>query len=341
MTDIAHAAPGSIAMGGIRAQAIVLRETGGPETLRLEEVAVGAPGPGEIRIRQTAIGVNFHDCYVRSGLYQTLPLPGTPGIEAVGVITDLGEGVPGFAVGQRVGYVSAGYGAYAEARCLPARLAVALPDRLSDAGAASILLKGLTACMLVRRVHAVAPDETILVHAAAGGVGQLLCAWARHLGARVIGTVGSPEKAEVARRAGADHVVLYREEDFVARVHAITGGEGVAAAYDAVGRDTFLGSLACLAPLGILVNYGQASGPVDPLPPSALAAKSNTLARPIVFHHLRSRAALDGMAGALFELVEAGILRAETGLTLPLAQAGESHRILEARRTTGAVVLVP
>lgn len=189
-------------------RAIVLRETGGPETLRLEDIAVGAPGPGEIRIRQKAIGVNFHDVYVRSGLYRTLPLPGTPGIEAVGVIETLGEGVEGFVTGQRVGYVSAGYGAYAEARCLPAALAVALPDALSDEAAASILLKGLTACMLVRRVHTIAPGETVLVHAAAGGVGQLVCAWAKHLGARVIGTVGSPAKAEVAARAGADHVVL-------------------------------------------------------------------------------------------------------------------------------------
>ena len=322
-------------------RAIVLREPGGPEALRLEKVEIGPPGPGEIRLRQTAIGVNFHDCYVRSGLYQTLPLPGIPGIEAVGQVETVGEGVEGLVPGQRVGYVSRGYGAYAEARLLPADLAVPLPDTLSDEAAASILLKGLTACMLLRRVHRASAGETILVHAAAGGVGQLLCAWGRHLGARVIGTVGSREKAEVATRAGADHVILYREEDFSARVRAITGGEGVAVAYDAVGRDTFLGSLESLGFLGTLVNYGQASGPVEPLSPSALAVKSNALVRPIVFHHLRARASLDAMAGELFAAIAAGIIRPETFLALPLDQAGESHRILEARRTTGAVILVP
>ena len=336
--DAQHPQPAE--SGGIT-RAILLREAGGPEALRLETVEVGAPGPGEIRIRQTAVGVNFHDCYVRSGLYRTLPLPGIPGIEAVGRVEAVGEGVEGFAPGQRIGYVSAGYGAYAEARCLPAALAVALPDALDDAGAASILLKGLTACMLLRRVHRVSPGETILVHAAAGGVGQLLCAWGRHLGARVIGTVGSREKAEVATRAGAHEIILYREEDFAARVRDLTEGRGVAAAYDAVGRDTFLGSLDSLGFLGTLVNYGQASGPVDPLPPSALAAKSNALVRPIVFHHLRERASLDAMAGELFAAVAAGIVRPETFLSLPLAEAGESHRVLEARRTTGAVILIP
>ncbi|KQT58467.1 quinone oxidoreductase [Methylobacterium sp. Leaf456] len=322
-------------------RAVLLREHGGPEVLRVEEVAVGAPGPGEIRLRQTAIGVNFHDCYVRSGLYRTLPLPGVPGIEAVGHVEALGEGVEGLRVGSRVGYVSPGYGAYAETRRLPASLAVPLPDDLGDEAAASVLLKGLTACMLLRRVHRVSPGETILVHAAAGGVGQLLCAWAKHLGATVIGTVGSREKAEIATRAGADHVVLYREEDFVPRVREITEGRGVAAAYDAVGRDTFLGSLDCLGFLGTLVNYGQASGPVEPISPSALAAKSNALVRPIVFHHLRERAALGAMAGELFAAIAAGIVRPETFLALPLEDVGESHRTLEARRTTGSVILIP
>lgn len=322
-------------------RAIVLREPGGPDALQLEDVALADPGSGEIRIRQTAIGVNFHDCYVRSGLYRTLSLPGIPGIEAVGAVEAVGEGVKDLAIGQRVGYVTAAYGAYAAARVLSAELAVPLPDDLSDEAAASVLLKGLTACMLLRRVHRVEAGQTILVHAAAGGVGQLLCGWGRHLGARVIGTVGSREKADVATRAGAHEIILYREEDFVARVRAITGGEGVAAAYDAVGRDTFLGSLESLGFLGTLVNYGQASGPVEPLAPSALAAKSNVLARPILFHHLRSRASLEAMSAELFEAIAAGIVRPETFLRLPLDQAGESHRTLEARRTTGSVILIP
>jgi NADPH:quinone reductase len=323
------------------AKAIVLQTHGGPETLQLAEVEVGHPGPGEIRIRQTAIGVNFHDVYVRSGLYRTLSLPGIPGIEGVGVIEETGPGVTGLQIGQRVGYVTGEYGAYADSRVLPASWAVALPDSLGDIAAASLMLKGLTACMLLRRVHVVQKGETILVHAAAGGVGQLLCSWARHLGARVIGTAGSAEKEEIARRCGADHIILYREEDVPARIHEITGGQGVAAAYDAVGRDTFLGSLASLSYFGMLVNYGQASGPVDPIAPAALAAKSNTLGRPIVFHYVRDRASLEVMTRELFAVVEAGVVRPETGLVLALRDAAEAHRVIESRRVAGAIVLTP
>ncbi len=321
--------------------AIVLRAHGGPEVLVLEEVDVGAPGPGEILVRQTAVGVNFHDCYVRSGLYRTLPLPGIPGIEAVGVVEALGEGVEGFQVGQRIGYVTGAYGGYAERRLLPAALAVALPEGLGDIAAASLLLKGLTACMLLRRVYPVKAGDVILVHAAAGGVGQLLCRWGRHLGATVIGTAGNADKAERARAAGAHEVILYREGDFAETVMALTGGRGADAVYDAVGRDTFDQSLKCLAYFGCLVNYGQASGPVQPVPPAILGLRSNSLARPVVFHYVRDRNSLDTMAAEVFAAFAAGVLRAETALQVPLAEAARAHAALEDRTTAGATVLLP
>ena len=323
------------------AEAIVLEAFGGPEALRLRDVAPGQPGPGELLVRQTAIGVNFHDVYVRTGLYRTLSLPGVPGIEAAGIVLAAGPGVTGFQRGERIGYITATYGAYAAERVLPAALALHLPDGLGDVAAASILLKGMTACMLLRHVHQVGPGQTVLVHAAAGGVGQLLCRWASHLGATVIGTVGSEAKAAIARACGAAHVILYRSEDFVARVREITGGEGVAVAYDAVGKDTFLGSLESLAYLGKLVNFGQASGPVDPLPPSRLAARSNSLYRPVVFHYVRERAALEAIAAATFQAIANGVLRPETARQLPLAQAAEAHRALEGRQVSGSVVLTP
>lgn len=323
------------------AEAIVLREHGGPEVLRLEPVEVGPPGPGALRLRQTAVGVNFHDVYVRSGLYRTLALPGIPGIEAAGVVEAVGPGVGGFAPGDRVGYITSAYGAYASERLLPAELALRLPEGLDDRLAATVLLKGLTAEMLVHRVRRVRPGEWLLVHAAAGGVGQLLCRWASRLGARVIGTAGGPEKAEVARDAGCEEVILYREEDFAERVREITGGRGVDAVYDSVGRDTFEGSLRCLAPLGHLVNFGQSSGPVPPFEVSRLAARSNGLFRPVVFHYAAGRAALDAMAASLFEALADGVLRPEPGRAFPLAEAAAAHSELESRRTAGPLVLVP
>lgn len=322
-------------------KAIVMAEPGGPEVLCLQAVDPGAPGPGELRVRQTAIGVNFHDVYVRTGLYRTLSLPGIPGIEAAGVVTAAGPETDGFAPGDRIAYVTSSYGAYAEERILPAALALRLPDALGDVAAASILLKGMTACMLLQHVHQVRPGQAVLVHAAAGGVGQLLCRWARHLGATVIGTVGSEEKARIARACGADHAILYRSEDFVARVREITAGEGVDVAYDSVGRDTFLGSLDCLAYLGKLVNFGQSSGAVDPLAPSRLAARSNALFRPILFHYVRERATLEALAGATFQAIAEGVLRPHPALRLPLAEAGKAHRALEGRQVPGPVVLVP
>jgi NADPH2:quinone reductase len=322
-------------------QAIVVTEYGGPEVLRPQDILDKEPGPGELLLRQTAIGINFHDCYVRSGLYKTLSLPGIPGIEGAGVIVRIGAGVEGLRPGQRVGYVTPEYGAYAESRILPAARAIPLPDELDDVAAAAILLKGLTVCMLVSKVHAVQKGETVLVHAAAGGVGQLLCAWARHLGATVIGTVGSAAKIEIARTSGADHVILYREHDVAAEVNAITKGEGVAAAYDAIGRDTFSGSLASLGYFSKLVSYGQASGPVEPFLLSLLAARSNEVARPIVFHCLRSRRDLEAMAAEMFAAIAAGVIKPHVFKTLPLAEAAEAHRLLEGRSTTGSIVLTP
>ena len=323
------------------AQAIMLREHGGPEVLRAEAIDVPAPGPGALLLRQTAVGVNFHDCYVRSGLYRTLPLPGVPGIEAAGVVEAIGPGVAGFAPGDRVAYVTGGYGAYASHRVIPAAIALRLPGSVSDALAASVLLKGLTAEMLLRQVHRVQPGQTILVHAAAGGVGRLLCQWASHLGATVIGTAGSPARAEIARRAGCAHVVLYREQDFVAEVRRLTDGRGVDAAYDSVGQDTFDGSLECLALRGHLVNFGQASGPVPPFQVQRLAAKSNSLTRPILFHYIAGRDALEAMAGALFDVLATGAVRAEAGAALPLAEAARAHALLESRQAEAPLILLP
>lgn len=319
----------------------MLRAHGGPETLGVERVEVGDPGPGELRIRQTAVGVNYHDVYVRTGLYQTLPLPGIPGIEAAGVVTVVGSDTEGFAVGDRIGYITGGYGAYAAARILPARLALPLPEAIDDRLAATVLLKGLTAAMLVRRVHRIGPDMTVLVHAAAGGVGRLLCQWAAALGATVIGTVGTEAKRELALVAGCAHAVLYREVDFVAEVMRITGGRGVDVAYDGVGRDTFDGSLEALAACGHLVNFGQASGPVEPLAMPRLAAKSASVTRPIVFHYTAEPASLRELADEMFAAFAAGTITAAPGQAFPLAEAGQAHSLLESRAAASPLILIP
>lgn len=321
------------------AKAIVLRETGGPEVLRLEDVDVGAPASDEVRLRQTAIGVNFHDCYVRSGLYQTLSLPGIPGLEAAGVIEAVGQDVEVFHPGDRVTYFTNRYGGYASDRLISPRDLVRVPDDVGDDIAAAVLVKGLTAHMLLNRVHAVGPDDTILVHAAAGGVGQLLCQWARHIGATVIGTVGSEAKTQLAKQAGCDEVILYCKEDLVQRVKQITGGRGVDIAYDSVGHDTFSGSLDCLANLGHLVNFGQSSGPVEPFQISTLSRGSYRVSRPVLFHYTDDRNSLDAMAAAVFSDLTDGVLKVTTPMAYPLANAEEAHRALEARETTGSVVL--
>lgn len=319
--------------------AIVLHQAGPAESLKFEPVAVGRPLPGEIRLRHTAIGVNFHDIYVRSGLYQTLALPGIPGIEGVGIVTELGSEVKNLKLGDRVAYIHRGYGAYSEERLLPAQAAIPVPAGIDDHVVAATLLKGLTAWVLLHEVYAVQPGDWVLVHAATGGVGSLLSQWASHLGARVIGTVGADHKFELARRHGCGHVVQYRKEDFVARVKEITDGEGVQVAYDAVGKDTFMGSLACLAPCGHLANYGQASGPVPPLEVSALFTKSNSLSRPSVFQHLRTTRKLHAAAGALFGALGDRTLQPGSIAAFALAQAAQAHRELESRSRQGSVIL--
>ncbi|MFO1028025.1 MAG: quinone oxidoreductase [Acetobacteraceae bacterium] len=321
--------------------AIVLRAHGDADALRLEPVTVGAPGPGELRVRQTAIGVNFHDTYVRSGLYRTLALPGIPGIEAVGVVEAVGDGVGAFRAGDRVGYVTGAYGAYASERVLPADLAFPLPSFLDDLTAASVLVRGLTVEMLTRTVHPVRGGDLVLVHAAAGGVGRLLCQRLADIGAVVIGTAGSAGKAAIAQAAGCRHVILYREEDFVTRVRTITGGHGVAVAYDSVGRDTFDGSLACLATRGHLVNFGQASGPVPPFEVSRLAAGSFSVTRPILFHYISDPAERDALLTHLFEALARGVLSVPPAQVFPLGAAAEAHAALESRAATGPILLRP
>ncbi|MGD9942449.1 MAG: quinone oxidoreductase [Burkholderiaceae bacterium] len=322
-------------------RAIVMRAHGAPDVLVAEDVEVGAPGPGQIRLRQQAIGVNFHDVYVRTGQYRTLSLPGTPGIEAVGVVEQVGPGVSELRPGDRVGYVTGGYGAYAAVRLLPAEIAIRLPDGLDAELAASVLLKGLTVQMLVRQVAALRAGQTILVHAAAGGVGRLLCQWAAHLGVTVIGTTGSEEKAEIARRAGCAHVVLYRQQNFVERVSELTGGRGVDVAYDAVGRDTFMGSLACLGMRGHLVNFGQASGPVEPFAVSLLSQKSNTVSRPILFHYTADAASRTAMANELFAALDEGWLTAVEPRVFALEDAAGAHALLESAAGSAPLVLRP
>jgi NADPH2:quinone reductase len=321
--------------------AIVVHEFGDPDVLRPEMIAVGEPQLGELLVRQIAIGVNFHDVYVRTGLYRTLELPGTPGIEAAGLVEAVGPGVEGFARGDCIAYISPHYGAYTEMRLLRAEHALLLPGTIDARTAAAVLVKGLTAQMLLRQVYRLRAGDRALIHAASGGVGRLLCQWAHHLGATVIATVGSEAKAAEARRCGADHTILYRTENFVERVRELTGGKGVEVAYDSVGRDTFLGSLECLALRGHLVNFGQSSGAVEPFPVALLSAKSNTISRPILFHYIAERAALEAAAAELFQVHAEGILSIGVPATFPLSAANEAHRALEARQTTGSVLLIP
>ena len=323
------------------ATAMIMHEAGGPQVLRPETVTVGEPGPGQVRLKQTAIGVNFHDIYVRSGLYQTLTLPGIPGLEAAGVLDAVGEGVTAFAPGDRVAYTSGNYGAYADQRLIDAGRLVRLPDDIDDVLVAGMMVRGLTARILLTDVFPVREGSVILVQAAAGGVGQLLCQWARHLGATVIGTVGSQDKAERARRHGCHHVILYREQNVVDTVKQLTDGRGVDVAYDSVGKDTFYDSLACLAPRGHLVNFGQSSGPVEPLAMPRLAAGSFTVVRPMLGHYTADPADRDAAADAFFQALRDGILTPDDPVRYALQDVGQAHDDMEARRTHGAVVLMP
>ncbi len=321
-------------------KAIVVHETGGPETMHWEEAGVGAPGQGQALVRHTVVGLNFIDVYFRTGLYPPPQLPFTPGMEAAGVVEAVGPDVTHIAPGDRVAYAAGPPGAYCEQRVMAADRLVKVPDGISDETAAAMMLKGMTAWYLLRRTYPVKAGDTILVHAAAGGVGLIACQWAKHLGATVIGTVGSAEKGELARSHGCDHPVNYNTEDFVERVRELTGGKGVPVVYDSVGQATFDGSLDCLQPRGLMVTFGQSSGPVPPLNLGTLAAKGSLfITRPTLFNYVAAREDLEAAAGELFDLVQKGVVTIEVNHRFPLADAAEAHRALEGRKTTGSTVL--
>jgi NADPH:quinone reductase len=316
---------------GIASEAMVVRHYGGPEVMVLEPVVVNAIGAREILIRQSVASVNFHDIYVRSGAYKTLSLPGIPGLEAVGTVEAIGAVVTLFAPGDRVAYISRNYGAYARLRVIDEALAVPFPRGLDDALAAAWFLKGLTAQALVDEIEPVSPGMFVLVQAAGGGVGQLVARMAKLRGATVIGTAGSPEKVAIARAAGCNHVIAYRDENVAERVKEITGGAGVAVSYDAVGADTFEGSLAALAAKGHLVHYGQASGPIPPFDLSRLGAKSAKVSRPFLGPYIDTREKLVAASERLFASIGANELPVTLGGRFPLAEAGRAHAALEAR----------
>ena len=323
-------------------KAIRIHETGGAEVLRYEDVEVGRPGPGEVRLKQSAIGLNFIDVYLRSGLYPLPSLPCVIGLEAAGTVEEVGAGVGDFAPGDRVAYASPPPGAYAEERLMPADRLVALPDEISDRQAAAMMLQGMTVEYLIRRTYRVEPGDTVLFHAAAGGVGLIACQWLNHLGATVIGTVGSAEKAALAKAHGCHYTINYREEDFAARVKEITEGAGVPAVYDSIGQATFEASLDCLRPRGVMVSYGNASGPVTAFNPGILAQKGSLyLTRPTLFTYTASRSDLLATAEALFDVVRAGAVKIEINQTYPLAEAAQAQQDLEARKTTGSTIFLP
>ena len=318
--------------------AIIVDQPGGPEVLKWREVEVGEPGPGQVRLRQTSAGLNFIDVYHRTGLYPQAS-PFIPGVEGAGTVETVGPGVDWLKTGDRVAYAGP-IGAYAEARLIDADRLVKLPDDISDEQAAAMLLQGMTVQMLLRRVHAVQAGDTILVHAAAGGVGLILCQWAAAMGATVIGTVSTDEKADLARAHGCAHPIVTPAQDFVAEVDRITDGAKLPVVYDSVGRDTFMASLDCLRPRGLMVSFGNASGPVDPISPLLLAQKGSLfLTRPTLFHYIAARAELEAAAGELFEMVSSGKVKVEVKQWFALRDAAEAHRALEARRTTGSTVL--
>ena len=318
--------------------AIRIHETGGPEVLKWEEVEVGEPGPGQVKLRQEAAGLNFIDVYHRTGLYPQA-LPFIPGVEGAGVVESVGPGVSDFGRGDRVAYAGA-IGGYAEERLIDADRLVKLPDGLSTEQAGAMMLQGLTAHMLLRGVYSVVPGDTILIHAAAGGVGLIVCQWAKALGATVIGTVGSDEKAELARAHGCDHPIVYTREDFVAEVERITSGAKLPVVYDSIGKDTFLRSLDCLRRRGLMVSFGNASGPPDPIAPGVLQQKGSLfLTRPTVNDYTSTRAELETAARELFAVVASGKVKVEINQRFPLKDAAEAQRALEARETSGSTVL--
>lgn len=322
-------------------RAIRIHRTGNPDVLAWEEVPVPEPGPGEARVRHTAVGLNFIDTYHRSGLYP-LPLPSGLGMEAAGVIEAVGHGVTEVAPGDRVAYAAGPPGAYAESRVLAADRLVPLPPSVDDRLAAAAMLKGLTAEYLLRRTFPVQPGDWVLIHAAAGGVGLIACQWARHLGARVIGTVGTPAKAALAARHGCEHPLVLDRDDVPARVRELTGGAGVSVVYDSVGKDTWEISLACLRRRGMLVSFGNASGPVPPVSPLELSRRGSLyLTRPVLMDYTATREELLAAADALFRVLADGVVRVEVNQEYPLAEAARAHRDLEGRRTTGSSLLLP
>jgi NADPH:quinone reductase len=321
--------------------AIRFHRTGGPDVLQWDEIELPPPGPGEVRLRQHAVGLNFVDTYYRSGLYPT-PLPSGIGTEAAGVVEALGEGVTDFLVGDRVAYAGGPLGAYAEARNMPADRLVRLPEALSFEQGAAMMLQGLTAQYLLRRTYRVQPGDTILIHAAAGGVGLLMCQWAKALGATVIGTVSSDAKAELAAAHGCDHPVVYTRESFLERVKQLTGGEGVPVVYDSIGKDTFMDSLSCLRPMGMMVSFGNASGPVGNVDVGLLARMGSLfLTRPSLFTYCAKRSDLLEMAEELFDVVLSGKVKLQIRQRYALKDAAQAQTELEARRTTGTSLLLP
>jgi len=323
------------------AKAVRIHQHGGPEVLQYEEVAVGDPGPGQARIRQTAIGLNFIDTYHRSGLYQ-LPMPSGIGTEGAGVVEAVGSGVTWVKAGDRVAYAGGPPGAYAEVRLVPADRLVKVPEGISDQTAAAMMLKGLTSQYLIRSTYRVQAGQTVLFHAAAGGVGLIACQWLKALGVTVIGTVGSEEKAKLAKAHGCAHTIIYTKENFVERVNQITEGRKLPVVYDSVGKDTFMGSLDCLQPRGMLIIFGNGSGPVAAFDLNLLAAKGSLyVTRPSLVTYTAKREDLEAMAAELFDVVKSGKVKIEVNQTYALKDAAQAHRDLQSRKTTGSTVIVP
>jgi NADPH2:quinone reductase len=326
----------------MKCKAIVVHEIGGPEVLKFEDVEVPAPGPGEALVRHRAIGLNFVEIYLRSGVYPAPSMPFTPGSEAAGVVEAIGPNVSEVRVGDRVASVGGPLGAYSEARVIPAKFLVKLPDKVDEATAAASMLKGLTAEYLIHSTYAVKPGDTILLHAAAGGTGLILSQWAKHLGATVIGTVGSDEKAKIAAAHGCAYTINYSREDFVARVNEITGGKKVPVVYDSVGQTTFMKSLDCLQPRGLRVSFGQSSGVVPPFSINILSGKGSLyLTRPTLATYTARREDLEAAARRLFDVLGSGAVRCEVMRTFKLADAAAAHRALGDRQTTGSSILIP
>nr|VFK58331.1 MAG: NADPH2:quinone reductase [Candidatus Kentron sp. TUN]VFK63348.1 MAG: NADPH2:quinone reductase [Candidatus Kentron sp. TUN]VFK67213.1 MAG: NADPH2:quinone reductase [Candidatus Kentron sp. TUN] len=327
-------------------KAIRIHKPGGPEALRWEDIPVGDPGANQVRIRHTAIGLNFIDIYHRTGLYPVPELPFTPGIEAVGIVEAIGSEVwaqiPQMKIGDRVAYATPPVGAYAEVRLIDADRLVPIPDEIDDRTAAALLLKGMTAQYLLRQTYSVRAGDAVLIHAAAGGVGLMVSQWAAHLGALVIGTVSSEEKAELATTHGCHHAIRYNREDFVARVKEITEGKGVHVVYDSVGKDTFIGSLDCLRPRGIMVSFGQSSGSIPPFDIAGLSARGSLfLTRPSLMDYTNTRGTLIPTARETFDAVKNGIMRVNIHQEFPLQAAADAHAALESRKTAGSTILIP